>query len=227
MRDKKGCHERGLLRREAHPVLLSNKQGSIRRLISLNKETKTRRVDKQIWSLGRTRTHWRLSSRTSWTWVIDSPHACGSGRRCEHQTTGGLPHFSKSSSKAPSLNEVMKRDGSSTLVLCGDVRKAFLRTGIKEQERDALRSHWRLHEGRGNWTYRFTRALFGLSCSPFLLWGSYSRVFASLGERDAGNCRGITQQPVRRWSMEVTLLIKPEEGRVELSWLEISDISRC
>ena len=34
-----------------------------------------------------------------------------------------------------------------------------------------LRYHWRLNEGRDIETYRFTRALFGLTCSPFLQGG--------------------------------------------------------
>ena len=204
VRDKKGCYERGLLWSGAHPVLPSYKQESIPRLISLNKATRTTRVDKRIWS-----NHWGELGV-----VEDCPREPAGHKsyiRHKRVVREGAPNTklrvvyhtsARAHPNAPSLNEVMERDGSSTLVLCGDIQKAFLRTGIKEQERDALRSHWRLHEGCGNETYRFTRVLFGLTGSPFFLWGSYWRVFVSLRERDAGNCRGITQQPVRRWFAE-------------------------
>ena len=42
---------------------------------------------------------------------------------------------------------------------------------IKEAERDALRFHWKPHDDAKVETLRFTRALFGLTCSPFLLGG--------------------------------------------------------
>ena len=86
---------------------------------------------------------------------------------------------------APSLNEclypvpalkkklwnVLVRQGFYPVTISGDIQKAFLRTRIKEQERDALCFHWRLYEGRDIETYRFTPALFGLTCSTFLLGG--------------------------------------------------------
>ena len=42
---------------------------------------------------------------------------------------------------------------------------------IKESERDALRFHWRRPENDETSVYRFTRALFDLTCSSFLLGG--------------------------------------------------------
>ena len=51
------------------------------------------------------------------------------------------------------------------IALCGDVKQAFLQIRIRESERDALRFLW---DGQ---TFRFTRALFGLMSSPFLLNG--------------------------------------------------------
>ena len=50
------------------------------------------------------------------------------------------------------------------------LQKAFLQIRIKEHERDALRFQWR-NEHSNIETYRFTRALFGLTCSPGLLVG--------------------------------------------------------
>ena len=58
------------------------------------------------------------------------------------------------------------------MAIAGDICKAFLQVHIREQDRDALRFHWLNSKDplRGR-TYRFTRALFGLGPSPFLLGG--------------------------------------------------------
>ena len=57
------------------------------------------------------------------------------------------------------------------ILLTGDLQKAFLQVRIKKQECDALRFHWKAPGSDEITTYRFTRALFGLTCSPFLLGG--------------------------------------------------------
>lgn len=57
------------------------------------------------------------------------------------------------------------------MVLAGDLKKAFLQIRIHESERDALRFHWRPSHLSEVETYRFTRVLFGLAPSPFLLGG--------------------------------------------------------
>ena len=52
------------------------------------------------------------------------------------------------------------------------IRKAFLQVRIREEDRDALRFHWIDRENPEKVrTLRFTRALFGLGPSPFLLGG--------------------------------------------------------
>ena len=55
------------------------------------------------------------------------------------------------------------------VLLTGDLQKAFLQVRIKEAVRDALRFHWKSREHSKIETLRFTRALFGLTSSPFLL----------------------------------------------------------
>ena len=50
-------------------------------------------------------------------------------------------------------------------------RKAFLQVRIKEEERDSLRFFWQSPGCDEFSVYRFTRALFGMTCSPFLLGG--------------------------------------------------------
>ena len=57
------------------------------------------------------------------------------------------------------------------ILLTGDLKKAFLQIRIKEQERDSLRFHWKEPSSDNLIVYRFTRALFGLTSSPFLLAG--------------------------------------------------------
>ena len=57
------------------------------------------------------------------------------------------------------------------MILAGDIRKAFLQIRIYKSERDTLRFHWRADAHSEIETYRFTRVLFGLTPSPFLLGG--------------------------------------------------------
>ena len=61
------------------------------------------------------------------------------------------------------------------VILAGDIRKAFLQIRIHESERDALRFLWRADAHSEIETYRFTRVLFGLAPSPFLLGGVLER----------------------------------------------------
>jgi hypothetical protein len=56
--------------------------------------------------------------------------------------------------------------------LSGDFRKAFLQVRISSGDRDVLRFHWLKDINMDEiQTLRFTRALFGLTSSPFLLGG--------------------------------------------------------
>ena len=88
--------------------------------------------------------------------------------------------------KAPSLNEclhagpllhnklysVIVRNCFHPLAVTGDLRHAFLQVQIRETKRDALRFHWLADKtGKQVETLRFTRVVFGLVPSPFLLNG--------------------------------------------------------
>lgn len=69
------------------------------------------------------------------------------------------------------LSDILVRQRFHPLAIFGDIQKAFLQIQIKENERDALRFHWQVNKHSNLDTYRFTRDLFGLTCSPFLLGG--------------------------------------------------------
>ena len=67
---------------------------------------------------------------------------------------------------------VLVRGRFHAVAIAGDIRKAFLQVRIREEDRDALRFHWIDRENPEKVrTLRFTRALFGLGPSPFLLGG--------------------------------------------------------
>ena len=59
------------------------------------------------------------------------------------------------------------------IALTGDLKQAFLQVRIRMEDRDALRFHWFKNKATSEEEVpRFTRALFGLVQSPFLLGGT-------------------------------------------------------
>ena len=88
--------------------------------------------------------------------------------------------------KAPSLKDclhagpplqnqlwaVLVRARFHSVLTTGDMKKAVLQVGIREQDRNVMRFHWITDcETRREETLRFTRALFGLAPSTLLLGG--------------------------------------------------------
>lgn len=68
--------------------------------------------------------------------------------------------------------KVLVRGRFNAVAISGDIQKAFLQVRIRTEDRDALRFHWITREYPEQVrTLRFTRALFGLGPSPFLLGG--------------------------------------------------------
>ena len=60
------------------------------------------------------------------------------------------------------------------VAIAGDIRKAFVQVRIREEDQDALQFQWISTEHPEQVrTLRFTRTLFGLGPSPFLLGSSY------------------------------------------------------
>jgi hypothetical protein len=66
---------------------------------------------------------------------------------------------------------VLVRSRAHPVAVNGDLKKAFLQVRVKEEDRDALRFHWQPGELSELETLRFTRVMFGLTSSPFLLGG--------------------------------------------------------
>jgi len=88
--------------------------------------------------------------------------------------------------ETPSLNDCLKtgpplqnklwsvlvRNRFQPVALARDLKQAFLEVRIREEDRDVMRFHWiKDLDTKRVETLRFTRALFGLSTSPFLLGG--------------------------------------------------------
>ena len=71
------------------------------------------------------------------------------------------------------LWDVLVRNRIKPIALAGDMKQAFLQIRIRPEDRDVLRFHWVQNKNPSSIiTLRFTRALFGLVQSPFLLAGT-------------------------------------------------------
>ena len=84
--------------------------------------------------------------------------------------------------KGPSLQnklwDILIRTTFRLVILCADIEKAFLQIRIKEKERESLKFHW--IENLTNNTIqflRFTRLIFGLNQSLFILEGTLKAHF--------------------------------------------------
>ena len=82
-----------------------------------------------------------------------------------------------SSSRTPPAESAMERINQSS-VLSSTVNR------IIEEERDTLRFFWKCKGNSEIETLRFTRALFGLTSSPFLLGGVIQQHLKAWEERD-------------------------------------------
>ena len=66
------------------------------------------------------------------------------------------------------LWDVLVQQRAFPVMVSADIRQAFLQIRVRENERDALRFHWRRREMDVVGTFRFARMLFGLASSPYL-----------------------------------------------------------
>ena len=75
-------------------------------------------------------------------------------------------------SLTPLLFDILVRFRENSVVLIGDIEKAFLNVEVDKEDRDYLRFLWVKDVVSGNFevvVYRFCRVVFGLNASPFLL----------------------------------------------------------
>ena len=89
----------------------------------------------------------------------------------------------------PLLWDIMARVRMSTSLLLGDIEKAFLQTGVEEEDRDAVRF---LFNVKGTEKHlRFTRAPFGDEASPFLPGATLQHHFEQQGSKFEETVRAL------------------------------------
>ena len=189
-RSSEGWYEATLPWKGDHPSLPNNISGSLRLLGSL-----VQRLQKT----GRLAAYDEIIQEQLREGVVEAAEEPAVGRefyiphkavvRDNAQTTKMRIVYdasSRANEASPSLNDcletgpslqnklwtVLVRGRFHPVALVADIRKAFLQIRIRVEDRDALRFHW-LHDKDPQRvrTLRFTRALFGLAPSPFLLAG--------------------------------------------------------
>ena len=191
VRNPEGWYETGLLWKGNHPPLPSNKCGSLKRLDSLVKK-----LEKQPNML---RNYDAIIQDQMSQGIVERvqeepegkefyiPHKAVVKETAESTKIRIVYDASaRANGKAPSLNDcletgpplqnkllsVLTRNRFHPVALAGDLKQAFLQVRIRKEDRDVMRFHWLKDlETRQVETLRFTRALFGLSTSPFLLGG--------------------------------------------------------
>ena len=189
MRNPAGWYETGLPWRGKHASLPNNKQGSLRRLNHLTKRLQRDGLTTEYDSIIREQLSEGIVERapefpSNKKFYI--PHKAVVKESAESTKTRIVYDASaKASADVPSLNEclnpgpslqnklwdVLVQQRAYPVVVTADIRKAFLQIRIRESERDCLHFHWQKKPHSEIEVLRFTRALFGLISSPFLLAG--------------------------------------------------------
>ena len=93
---------------------------------------------------------------------------------CSSKPDANSPSINECLDPGPSLynmiRDILIRNRMLPIALTGDMKQAFLQIRVREHERDALRFHWiENRETMKRVVLRFTRPLFGLIQSPFIL----------------------------------------------------------
>ena len=82
------------------------------------------------------------------------------------------------------LWDILVRNRLKHVALAGDIKQTFLQVRIRLGDRDALRFHWIKDKETSNVeVLRFTRALFELVQSPFVLGGTLHKHLEGMKER--------------------------------------------
>ena len=223
-RDPEGWYETSLPWKGNHPPLPNNKAGSLRRLVNLRS---------RLQRMGLTEEYGQIIEQQKSEGIVEEatespqekefyiPHKPVVRIGAESTKLRVVYDASaRSNPQAPSLNDclyagpplqnrlwnVLVRMRFHPVLITGDLKQAFLQVRIKKQERDALRFHWKANEHSEVETLRFTRALFGLVPSPFLLGGVIESHLESLEPRRPELVGDVAADPkiTRHWSATLT-----------------------
>lgn len=188
-RSPEGWYETGLPWRGNHPELPTNKQGSLRRLSSLTRKLQRSNLTGEYDGIIREQLQNNVVEVAPVEVVGKEfyiPHKAVIRETAETTKMRIVYDASaRATPESPSLNEclypgpplqnklwdILVRQRAYPIAVTADIQKAFLQICIRECEHDALRFHWRKSEHGKLETLHFTRALFGLAPSPFLLGG--------------------------------------------------------
>ena len=96
----------------------------------------------------------------------------------------------------PLLWDILIRARISTHLVLADIQKAFLQTGVREEDRDAFRFLFNINGKEQH--LRFTRVHFGGESSPFLLGATLNYHYDQQGEESQENRPGLKAEHVRR-----------------------------
>ena len=188
-RSPEGWYETGLPWKSNHPELLDNKQGSLNRLENLSRRLERKGQTSEYDGIIKEQIEMNIVERapekvsgkefyiphkpvvretaatTKMRVVYDaSAHPTPDSVSLSECLNPGPPLQNK-------LWDVLVRQRAFPVAVNADLRRAFLQIRVKEADRDALRFHWRSSAEEEVETWRFTRVLFGLAPSPFLLNG--------------------------------------------------------
>ena len=89
------------------------------------------------------------------------------------------------------LWDIMVRVRMSTCLLLGDIEKAFLQIGVKEEDRDVVRFLFNIKGTEKQ--LRFTRVPFGVEASPFLLGATLQHHFEQQGSEFEETVRALKE----------------------------------
>ena len=189
VRDPEGWYETSLPWKGNHPPLPNNEKVSLRRLSNLQNK---------LQRLGVTKSYAEIIENQKSEGIVEVASNPPQGKefyiphkpviRMGAETTKLRIVYdasSRANPNVPSLNDclysgpplqnhlwsVLVRMRFHPVLITGDLQQAFLQVRIKKEERDALRFHWQTSQDSEVEVLRFTRALFGLVPSPFLLGG--------------------------------------------------------
>ena len=202
-RNKDGRYETSLLCRAGHSSLPTNESGSLKRLDSLVKKLGRdpellEKYDKIIQEQLAEGIVERVveTPKDREFYIPHKPVIKETAKTTKVRIV--FDASAKENEQSPSLNDcletgpalqnllwnVLVRNRLKPIALSAHLKQAFLQVVIRPHNRDVLRFHWIKNKDPSNIeVLRFTRALFGLVQSPFLLAGTLKQHLNSLRER--------------------------------------------